>query len=194
MKRWLGILMMILVASCTRELDPACERVREGDPVMLQIGFGTDDFLHVELGTKAEANRADESRVKDLYVLLFDENGDRFYGRYFTYEHAYAERTALLSQNAEGWYVDNSAYVGGSYTTTNGVVKIATVARQNVTLVLLANVANTVTSLDDRPAAVDRLAEIQTLSEDLSPQGQQPLALWRKCMRRQHDLIRFIEP
>ena len=75
MKRWLGILMMILVASCTRELDPACERVREGDPVMLQIGFGTDDFLHVELGTKAEANRADESRVKDLYVLLFDETG-----------------------------------------------------------------------------------------------------------------------
>lgn len=157
--------MMILVASCTRELDPACERVREGDPVMLQIGFGTDDFLHVELGTKAEANRADESRVKDLYVLLFDENGDRFYGRYFTYEHAYAERASLLSQNAEGWYVDNSAYVGGSYTTTNGVVKIATVARQNVTLVLLANVANTVTSLDDRPTAVDRLAEIQTLSE-----------------------------
>ena len=129
----------------------------EGTPVIMNIGFGYQDLLDVQIGTKAEASAADESRVHDLYVMLFDNNGAKFYGRYFTYEHLIPLLSTLDGQSNEGWYVENSE-------NTRGVVKISTVAKANCTMVVLANVSNTIMSLDGRDP-VDRLADIESLTQ-----------------------------
>ena len=165
MKRFFSISLLFLIflatPSCIRDLQETYFQERqilpEGTPVTLTIGFGADNLEDIQIGTKAEVSRADESRVHDLYVLIFNGNGDKIYGRYFTYEHQYSiltdndDNTAdLLSQTNEGWYVDNLLRTDTDPNKkTRGVVKISTVSAPNCTLILLANISNTVTSIKD---------------------------------------------
>ena len=163
----LYLVMFLVAVSCHREenVDPAGSRVPDGQPVTMNIGFGAPSMLKVDIGTKAEANRADESYVHDLYVMIFDEDGNRFYDRYFTYEHKTAQLSDLEANPNEGWWADNSEYDSENqvYTTTRGVVKISTVSRQNCTLVVLANISNSISTLDGQSDALDCLTQITTL-------------------------------
>ena len=80
---------LLLATSCVREMLPTTFRLADGAPVTLKLDFGSTLPMDVQVGTKAEASRADESHVHDLYVLIFDnddDNGRKFYGRYFSYE------------------------------------------------------------------------------------------------------------
>lgn len=152
------MLFLLLPLSCFREEEQiTVERLPDGTPVMLTVSLGVPDPYDVEIGTKAEASRADESRVHDLYVMLFDQSGNKFYGRYFTYEHLSSSLATLDSQNNEGWYVENSD-------NSKGAVKIATVSKESCTLVVLANVSNTITSLNGEDP-VECLYEINTWSQ-----------------------------
>ena len=152
---------MLMSLSCVREEIRGVveDRLPEGTPVTLNIGFGYPQRNEVKIETKAESSRADESRIHDLYVMIFDGNGDKFYGRYFTYEHLITSLDDLDGHSNEGWYVENSD-------NSRGVVKIATQSKDNCTLVLLANITSTITSLNHQNP-VDVLAEIDTY-EDLT--------------------------
>ena len=144
-------LLFLLTVSCIREDLPTRFRVPEGTPVTLTIEFGAEAPIDVQVGTKAEVARADESRVHDLYVLIFDNSGTRRYGRYFSYQHKWDTPNELYSDEneSEGWYVENKTLDGVSpaVAQTVGAVKIATAALNPCTLVLLANVSNTLISL-----------------------------------------------
>ena len=169
MKRFFSIFLLLSVllaaSSCVKEMVMESQTLPEGTPVVLTLGFGADDLEDVEIGTRAEVNRADESRIHDLYVLIFKTSGDKekIYGRYFTYEHQYSilkdtdpSTADLLSQENEGWYVDNLQRTDPASKKTRGVVKISTVSASNCRLVLLANISNTVSSIKD-PSDPDRL-------------------------------------
>lgn len=150
------LITILLLASCARreELEMGRECLPDGTPITILLDFGTKELHDVFLGTKAEANRADESTVRDLYVMLFDKTtGDCFYSRYFAYQHLIADRATLVDQPNEGWFVDNLtlqdlAKKTPTKTHTQGVVKISTEARSNCRLVVLANIKNTLMSLD----------------------------------------------
>ena len=129
----------------------------EGTPVTLNIGFGYPKRDEINIATRAESSRADESRIHDLYVMIFDGNGNKFYGRYFTYEHLINSLDDLDSHSNEGWYVENSD-------NSRGVVKIATQAKEDCKLVMLANVTSTITSLNHKDP-VEVLAAIDTYEE-----------------------------
>lgn len=163
--RIIALLGLLLPVSCIREaVDPAMsEHLPAGTPVTMRIGFGIPDIYEVQIGTKAESARTDEARVHDLYVMVFDDGGDKIYGRYFTYEHLIGSLQTLDSNSNEGWYVENSE-------NSRGVVKIATQAQENATLVVLANVLNSITTLTTPTLAegldaVDCLSRISTLEE-----------------------------
>lgn len=173
MRRFIGTLLLLstLAAtwSCFREEDDihsGDSYLPEGTPVTLTLGFGSDDLEDIQIGTKAELSRSDESRIHDLYVLIFDNNSSsatykqKIYGRYFTYEHQYsilkdddAATADLLSQANEGWYVENIKSSDPANKKTRGVVKISTIAKENCKLVLLANISSTVTSIKDPDAS-----------------------------------------
>ena len=176
----------MLVSACIREDLPTYTSIPEGSPVTLTIGFGATTPVEVNVETKAEATRADESRIHDLYVLIFDTTGDsssstygkRSYGRYFNYEHRWNDMTNLkkTTDESEGWYVRNKTegdmvdpLTGSTVAKTVGAVKIATTALSNCTMVLLANVSNTLISLDgedplDKLNSITKLSELRTLS------------------------------
>ncbi len=164
---------LFLSVSCFKEPFDDGGRIPEGQPVTMYIGFGTEEVFDVQVGTKAEASREDEHNVHDLYVLIFDKYDNLFYNRYFTYEHLTATASALNNSKNEGWFVDNvtvSDVLNDRNKTlenkkkTRGFVKISTESKDDCTLVLLANLTNTVFSLDGKPA-LERLEEIETLDE-----------------------------
>ena len=176
--------LLMLASACIREDLPTSYSVPEGTPVTLTIGFGATTPVEVNVGTKAEAPRSDESRVHDLYVLIFDENGNRHYGRYFSYEHRWYDIADLnqTSNEREGWYVENKTQdkVTPAVSKTVGAVKIATSAINNCTLVLLANVSNTLVSLNEQ----DPLDVLNDLNLTLSQLRSLPVRLEQNTVER----------
>jgi hypothetical protein len=186
MKRFTSILLLIssllAVSSCFREKEmdiPDRYSLPDGTPVVLTLGFGADDLQDVQIGTKAEVSRADESRIHDLYVLIFAKEDDpqsnvyrKIYGRYFTYEHQSAVLDSLLDEkhNNEGWFVENLQSNSAPGSKTRGVVKISTVSKADCKLVLLANISNTVSSIKDPrdPDNKDKTALDWLSSDDIT--------------------------
>jgi len=158
--------LLLLTVSCMREPLLTHFGLPEGSPVNLTLDFGSTLPLDVNVGTKAEASRADESHVHDLYVLIFDQDGNKFYGRYFSYEQQVKSLRKLEDANNECWFVSNKtiANVTPAVNETKGAVKISTQAHANCTLVVLANISNALTSLDGQEP-VTRLNALQDLSE-----------------------------
>lgn len=117
---------LLTLVSCSRAMEETIpggdsECYPEGTPVTLKLGFGTPDFLDVIFGTKAEASAADESRIRELYVLLFDEDGNKFYGRNFSYAQKISSLPTLVNDtDNDGWYVETDE----AGITTRGVVKL----------------------------------------------------------------------
>lgn len=175
MKRLLSIalsFLLLLAWSCIREpFDMPGDSVPEGEQVMMKLNFGTSNLLDLNvMGTKGEASHADECNVHDLYVFIFDSNGDRLYNRHFSHGHKLASFKALDESNNEGWYAQN-ATVDDVNSITKGAVKISTVSKKNCTLVMLANVTNTVMNFynpnrpTDEVSPVNQLNAVQTLAE-----------------------------
>lgn len=155
---------LLVLGSCSRitEVDaPFSECYPEGMPVMMYVGFGSPDFFDVHIGTKSEASPADETRVRELYIMLFDSNGDKFYSRNFSYSQKCTTIAALEDATNDSWYVETDA----NGVTTRGVVKLSTVSKPNCTMVALANVSNTISRIGTSAKAVDFLAGIRTLSQ-----------------------------
>ena len=155
---------ILTLVSCTRMMEETLpgECYPEGTPVTLKLGFGTPDFLDVNIGTKAEASAADESCVRELYVLLFDQEGNKFYGRNFSYSQKISNLETLINDtDNDGWYVETD----DKGVTTRGVVKLSTVSKPNCTLVVLANVSNTISHIGTSTKVVDYLAGIRSLDQ-----------------------------
>lgn len=162
------VVLAAITLSCSR-VEVLEEPVRpyadlpEGAPATLQISFGSSEMVQLSVGTKAEASDVDESRVHDLYVMIFDnstlEDGSpkKIYGRYFSYEHLASDLESLDLNPNEGWWVENKTLTGvtPAVTTTAGAVKVSTITCSNALLVVLANVTNAVSSMSDDPSLDD---------------------------------------
>ena len=175
------LLLALLALSCNRSLlepDAAGEEnhLPEGVPVTLILPFSGNDLYQVEVGTKAESSRIDESRIHDLYVMIFengrleDSNGDgdpdshpKVYGRYFSYDHLKGTLAELNTDDHESWFVDNMR-LGASVSQTVGAVKISTISCTDAKLVVIANVKNAISNLDQMDA-LDRLKAVQYYEE-----------------------------
>ena len=148
-------LLGVVAVSCVKDVyETGYYTIPEGEPVTLTLSFGAEDFQDVVIGTKSEMNRADESRIHDLYVLIFDKsNGKKIYGRYYTYEHLSGTLESLLAQKNEGWFVENLLLSDvNTDKKTRGVVKLSTVSKENCQLIVLANISNTITSISGTEA------------------------------------------
>ena len=164
-------ILVLLVLSCTREKDPFAmgENLPAGVPVMLTIPFGSDDLMEVEVGTKADAGSINEANIHDLYVFLFDKDDTssgspkKVYGRYFNFDHRRSSLSELNDHHNECWFVENKS-IDNPDAPTRGAVKISTVTRNHVALVVLANVDNSVMEMDSENE-IERLNAVEDLDE-----------------------------
>gem|GEM_PF-404382 len=171
----------LLVLSCahTMEEDMPGSNLPVGTPITMRLDFGASDPVNLEVSTKAESSRADEERVHDLYVMIFCNNPEhnhykqeknKIYGRYFSYEHLNRVSLENLdnSQN-EGWWVENktmdTAPQESSVAKTTGAVKISTQVCDAATLVVIANLNNSICKVGNSEDQIAYLNGIQTLEQ-----------------------------
>ncbi len=161
------LLLAVSTLACSRIMEedplPQSNLYPDGVPVTLKIDFGSSEMIKLDVGTKAEASESDESRVHDLYVMIFDNttlvggSPKKIYGRYFSYEHLASDLASMDTNPNEGWWVENKTLTGVSpaVAQTAGAVKVSTVTCSNALLVVLANVTNAVSSMSDDPELDD---------------------------------------
>ena len=173
----LALLLLLSAFSCVREMqpeEPMRPSVPDGTPATLCIGFGSGVMDRLVVSTRAEASASEEARIHDVYVMIFDNKDTlsgspkKIYGRYFSHEHLTSDLAALDANPNEGWWVENKTMDGvtPAVTKTTGVVKVSTQTCTDATLVLLANVSNSVTTFggdDDDIAYLNAIEDLGSL-------------------------------
>lgn len=104
--------------------------------VMVHLAFGHTDFERVEVTTRATLDEVPESRIQNLFIYIFDSNGERIYSHYFDNSNKYESEEQL--EDANCWTVDNMTEVGGKQ--TSGTVRIKAPILTNGNLYLIANI------------------------------------------------------
>lgn len=131
--------------ACLFSLTTACtdeELVKEstvGKETWVDFHFGSQCFQPVEITTRATLGILPESRVNNLFAIIF-ANGKRIYARYFDNSNRYDDEAELTRrQNTyEGWYVANQSSEGG--TATHGTAHIKCPTATNAKIYLIANI------------------------------------------------------
>lgn len=169
-------LFALLAQSCIRSLDEPrfAGSLPEGTPITMRLDFSADDLMDLNVSTKAEASPADEERIHDLYVMIFcdgdgqgHDNGQKIYGRYFSYKHLASSLSALDGSASEGWWVENRSLdqTSSPVSKTRGVVKISTKVCSSAKLVVIANIDNGICKLGDQEDVLEYLNGIRTYEQ-----------------------------
>lgn len=114
--------------SCVKEnFTPSQSGVGEA---RFLLDFGVKDDIAIQ--TKSTLDAKAESRVFNLYVFVFNSNGDKVTGEYFDSKNLKASADEVRNSTDNCWYVSNS-------TTTTGSVLFNCSAGKGFTLYVLSN-------------------------------------------------------
>ncbi len=127
-----ALLALLLSAGCSREplLESGSGKECSGKEVIAGLSFAPEDNTIVV--TRAAVSDAAESRVLNLFVFLFDSNGNKIYSQYFDSANK-KDVTSTASLTGEGWWVNNSA------SPVNGGVSIQTSSGSGYKIYAMAN-------------------------------------------------------
>lgn len=134
---YIVLLGLLLCVGCTQDTTLDASTAPEGAPVDMVLRFGAPAGTNVVVSRQTMPEQSDESKVWNLYVFLFDADGNKIYGRYFDGSEALESEAAVTSSTTDAWYV--SVPEGDEYR-CEGVVKIKTIARPNCKIFAIANI------------------------------------------------------
>lgn len=156
MKRYIfyiGWLLCLLMA-CTDE-----ELMQEGTigdkEVWATLKFGHTSFEKIDISTRATLNEIAESRVDNLFVYVFDSNGNRVYSHFYDYTNRVDE---LPDAAGNWWTVSNRT--SSNNNDTEGEVMIKAPEMTNGSIYLIANL-----NADQLNISADQLNIVNTLDE-----------------------------
>lgn len=145
-------LLLLLCASCVQE--PVLRPDAEDQPVDVTLSFGPCDAALVSVSTRSTLGIAQESRVNNLYVFIFDANGKKLYGHFFDSSN-YGEPS---DADPNWWEVTNIA--SESDGETHGKIHLKTVTKHSCTIVGIANI-----NADMLGLSPGQMSNIQKISE-----------------------------
>ncbi len=125
----IAIIFTLCAAACERDLIPGGTDA-EGVDVMARLNFAPQ--ANVEISTKSTLSGLAENRVLNLFVFLFDSNGNKLYSQYFDNSNMQSV-TSTSSLSGEGWWVSNSE------TLTQGGVQIKATSGSGYKIYAMAN-------------------------------------------------------
>lgn len=96
----------LLFSGCVKDPDLSQVQLGEGE-VWVNLDFGHTDFDEVQITTRSTLGQVAESRVSNLYVFLFDQNGNRVAGHFFDNSNKRDSHSSVISANVNCWMVDN---------------------------------------------------------------------------------------
>ena len=129
----IALFVLLLSQSCVKEMEFADSCLGEGEG-WLYVNFGPQELIQVQ--TKATQNYNSENAISNLYIFLFDDSGNKLYGKWLTSSSLLSSEANVMSSTDDCWYVANSSTVG---TPTKGCFKIKASAGNNFELYVITN-------------------------------------------------------
>ena len=137
MKRHIAILISIaalLLGGCVKEQFGPDTVLKDGEG-WLFLNFGAKDA--VQISTKATLGSASENQILNIYVFIFDENGNKVFGNWLQSEDRLDSEDAVRASSRDKcWYVANSSTEGKP---SQGCLKVKIPAGKNMTVYLITN-------------------------------------------------------
>lgn len=137
MKRHLAILLSIaalFLGGCVKEQFGPDTVLKDGEG-WLFLNFGAKDA--VQISTKATLGYASENQILNIYVYIFDENGNKVFGNWLQSEDRLDSEDAVRASPLDKcWYVANSSTEGNP---SQGCLKVKIPAGTNMTVYLITN-------------------------------------------------------
>ena len=137
MKRHIAILLSIaslLLGGCVKEQFGPDTVLKDGEG-WLFLNFGAKDA--VQISTKATLGYASENQILNIYVFIFDENGNKVFGNWLQSEDRLDSEDAVRASSLDKcWYVANSSTEGKP---SQGCLKVKIPAGTNMTVYLITN-------------------------------------------------------
>ena len=130
---WMAALVLVCLSCVREELVPATGGVGEGEGLLL-LNFGVNESVEVQ--TKATLPAHTEQGVFNMYVFVFDKDGNKLAGQFFDSGNL-AEGDKVEAAKDNCWCVNNATKDSGDK--TNGRVKLRCSAGENLTLYVIAN-------------------------------------------------------
>lgn len=127
------LFVLLLSQSCVKEMEFVDSCLGEGEG-WLYVNFGPQELIQVQ--TKATQNYNSENAISNLYIFLFDDSGNKLYGKWLTSSSLLSSEANVMSSTDDCWYVANSSTAG---TPTKGCFKIKASAGNNFELYVITN-------------------------------------------------------
>ncbi len=150
------ILACLLLSGCMKDPELGTTKVGEGE-VWATLDFGHTDYEQIKITTRSTLGLIAESRVSNLYVFLFNSNGERVYGHYFDSENERQSAAEVTSGNSNCWYVNN--LMSASEQTT-GTIRMKLPQLTGGTFWLVANLDTDMLNISS-----EKFGFIQTIDE-----------------------------
>jgi hypothetical protein len=139
------------------------EQVTTGEEVLCDISFSHKDFNQVQVSTKATLDITQESRIMNMFVFLFTQDGNRIYSRYFDKSNRKETLNEVTGADVNCWYgyTETNGYTGGT-------IRIKAPKATNAILYVVANLDEDMMNISsDLLNTVTTIQDIDALNVDL---------------------------
>ena len=132
---WMVALVLGCISCVREEIAPATGGVGDGEGLLL-LNFGVNESVEVQ--TKATLPAHTEQGVFNMYVFVFDKDGNKLAGQFFDSGNLATGGDVVSSASDNCWWVDNATKDSGDKK-TNGRVKLRCSAGTGLKLYVIAN-------------------------------------------------------
>lgn len=105
---YIFILILIWLVSCTRDENELLLQNSSGRIVR----FAGSSFEDVVVNTKSTLSQAAESRVRNLFLVIFDRDGGKIYSAYYDATNVVSSVDGIVEGGVNFWTLENNATEG----------------------------------------------------------------------------------
>ncbi len=137
------LLTLLCLSSCTNnDIDSAV--VADGEPVELILNFGAQNLEHNIVTRQTMPEISDEAKIYNLYIYIFDSEGNKIYGSYFDVADVLNSTADVAASAEDAWYV---TVPEGDSQDCSGTIKIHTIARTGCKIFGISNIDSKMVSI-----------------------------------------------
>lgn len=158
---FVAVSFLLFPLSCARE-EVDTVGIADGGPVEFSLPFGAGSLENV-LVTKSTLEEQSESAIYNLYVFLFDAEGNKFYGKFFDGSNLGSKP----AHSSDWWTISNQS---SSVAATSGTIHIRSLARgEGCKIVVIANIDAEMLSMSaDQLKTVSKWSDLQNVKVKLN--------------------------
>ena len=141
MRKILYILILASAAlSCIREDLPSDAGWTSDQTTDVFLNFGENSFDEIEINTKATLGVVPESRVLNIFMYIFNSEGDRVFSHYFDNKSLVGSESEMEAPDGNCWWVANRVVVDENADDTRGIIHIKAPILSGGKIYMIANI------------------------------------------------------